>query len=47
VKLFLGLLSVVYDSLIIFQHFVLYSDSKTGALEADADLLMGDQHARI
>ena len=27
-KLFLGLLSVVYDNLIIYQHYVLYRDTK-------------------
>ena len=27
-KLFLGLLSVVYDTLIIYQHYILYSESK-------------------
>ncbi len=45
VKLALGLLSVVYDCLIIFQHYVLYADSKKRLPEVrdrEADALLAD-----
>jgi cystinosin len=50
VKLCLGLLSVLYDCLIIFQHFILYPESKRGLPETrhqDADALLGDGPPRV
>lgn len=50
VKLFLGLLSVIYDTIIIYQHYVLYSESKprqqgSAGPERDAESLLPPREA--